>query len=231
MLKRSRMTGSRWARVMRDGNGDGGTGGGGGGGGGQSGGTTGTGAGGDGAGNQGNGSGAGTTDDRGYPANTPVAEMSAGQQAAYWKFHSRKHEDQLKGLGLTPGKESDELKDLRAAREELEKKRNAELSDVERLTKERDDLAAKAQTLELNKVRTDAAAEAKLPADLWEFITATDAATAKQQAEKLAERLKSTSQTSGFDQGHRPAPPAKGRDAGLAEAQRRFKKPANTTQT
>jgi hypothetical protein len=226
MLKRSRMTGSRWVRVMRDRDGDGGTGGGG-----QASGTgtgTGTGAGNDGAGNQGTGSGAGTTDDRGYPAGTPVADMAPAQQAAYWKFHSRRHEDQLKGLGLTPGKESDELKELRAAREELEKKRNAELSDVERLTKERDDLAAKATALEHSKIRTDAAVEAKLPSDLWEFITATDAATAKQQADKLAEKLKPSSNGTQFDQGHRPPPPAKGRDAGAAEAQRRFGTTATT---
>ena len=30
--------------------------------------------------------------DKGFPAETPVAEMTAEQQAAYWKFHSRKHE-------------------------------------------------------------------------------------------------------------------------------------------
>lgn len=33
-----------------------------------------------------------TSVDNGYPANTPVAEMTAEQQAAYWKFHARKHE-------------------------------------------------------------------------------------------------------------------------------------------
>ena len=30
--------------------------------------------------------------DKGFPAETPVAEMTDAQQAAYWKFHSRKHE-------------------------------------------------------------------------------------------------------------------------------------------
>lgn len=30
--------------------------------------------------------------DKGFPAETPVAEMTAEQQAAYWKYHSRKHE-------------------------------------------------------------------------------------------------------------------------------------------
>lgn len=36
--------------------------------------------------------------DRGYPADTPVADMTDAQQAAYWKYHSRKHENQLKEL-------------------------------------------------------------------------------------------------------------------------------------
>ncbi len=232
MLKRGRMSGARWARIMRDVDKDGG--------GAAAGGSTGTAtAAGDAAGSTGATGGqaqatgaAGSDADRGYPASTPVAEMTAPQQAAYWKFHSRKHEDQLKGLGLTPGKESDELKALRAADEELRKQRDAQLSDVERLTKERDEAAAKAAALETDKVRTSAAIAAKLPPDMWEFITADDAATAKQQAEKLAERLKSTTTgTSGFDQGHRPKLAAKGRDAGLAEAQRRFAKPAKTTQT
>lgn len=30
--------------------------------------------------------------EHGYPDNTPVAEMAAEHQAAYWKYHSRKHE-------------------------------------------------------------------------------------------------------------------------------------------
>lgn len=40
------------------------------------------------------GSDAGADDakDRGFPANTPVAEMSAPQQAAYWQHQARKHE-------------------------------------------------------------------------------------------------------------------------------------------
>lgn len=30
--------------------------------------------------------------DKGFPENTPVAEMKVDQQAAYWKYQSRKHE-------------------------------------------------------------------------------------------------------------------------------------------
>ena len=36
--------------------------------------------------------------DLGYPANTPVAEMTAEQQAAYWRNQSQKHEGRYKNL-------------------------------------------------------------------------------------------------------------------------------------
>ncbi len=34
----------------------------------------------------------------GFPVNTPVAEMTPTQQAAYWKTQARKHEDRVKGM-------------------------------------------------------------------------------------------------------------------------------------
>jgi hypothetical protein len=41
--------------------------------------------------------------DKGFPAAVPVAEMTAEQQAAYHKFHSRKHENAVKAYGgVTP---------------------------------------------------------------------------------------------------------------------------------
>lgn len=45
--------------------------------------------------------------DKGFPADTPVAEMTPEQQAAYWKFHSRKHENTVKSQS-----DYDELKAL-----------------------------------------------------------------------------------------------------------------------
>lgn len=33
-----------------------------------------------------------------FPANTPVAEMTAPQQIAYWKHHARKHEQRVQGM-------------------------------------------------------------------------------------------------------------------------------------
>jgi hypothetical protein len=40
-----------------------------------------------------------TDEDRGYPLATPVSDMSAAQQAAYWKAQSRKHEERAKERG------------------------------------------------------------------------------------------------------------------------------------
>lgn len=41
--------------------------------------------------------------DTGFPANTPLEQMTGEQQTAYWKHHARRHEDRVKALGnLTP---------------------------------------------------------------------------------------------------------------------------------
>lgn len=62
--------------------------------------------------------------DRGYPANTPVKDMTLEQQNAYNSFHARKHEDRVKALteafgeDLTPEK----LADLKKERDELKSK-------------------------------------------------------------------------------------------------------------
>lgn len=196
-------------------------------------------AGGQGAGQQGGpaaggqgGTGSDTDADRGYPANTTVADMTVAQQAAYWKYHSRKHEGALRGLGLTAGNETTELQELRAAQAELKKRQDADLSDVERLTKERDEFAVRAQELEVAHIRATAAAVAGLPADMAQFITAVEADKAKEQAETLKARMAPAGPAGGHDQGYRRQPPVTGAAAGLAEAQRRgFVKPAQNTNT
>jgi hypothetical protein len=178
------------------------------------------------------GSGAGTDDDRGYPANTPVAEMTPQQQTAYWRYHARKHENAYKGLGLTPGQEAAELQRLRERDAALKEREDAELSDVERLTKERDEFAVKAQELEIAHIRTNAATAVGLPADMAQFITAVEADKAKEQAETLKARMAPPGPAGGHDQGYRRQPATSGGAAGLAEAQRRgFVKPAQNTNT
>lgn len=54
--------------------------------------------------------------DRGWPADTPVKDMTPEQQAAYHAFHARKHENRVKEYGdLTP----DEVKKLKKDYDEL----------------------------------------------------------------------------------------------------------------
>jgi hypothetical protein len=60
----------------------------------------------EGAGDGGAGGGDQNGGDTGFPANTPVKDMNAEQQAAYWKHQSRQHENRWKAYGddMTPDK-------------------------------------------------------------------------------------------------------------------------------
>jgi hypothetical protein len=70
---------------------------------------------GDGTGNAGgDGSGSGSSD-KGFPENTPVAEMTDAQAAAYWKDKARKHENTAKARA-----DYDQLKARAARADELE---------------------------------------------------------------------------------------------------------------
>lgn len=74
------------------------------------------------------------TPDLGFPKDTPVAEMTAEQQAAYWKHRSRTHEDRNAAWQkVTGGKTADEIK---AEREELERLRNEQRTESEKAIEE-----------------------------------------------------------------------------------------------
>jgi hypothetical protein len=77
--------------------------------------------------------------DRGFPADTPVAEMTDKQQAAYWRYQSRKHEGQAKSSA-------------------------AELADLRPKAKQYDDLAAASRT-EHERALDEAKAQARAEAD------------------------------------------------------------------
>lgn len=83
--------------------------------------------------------------DKGFPAGTPVAEMTAEQQVAYWKDKAQKHEGRNTGLlKVTGGKYGD---DLKAELDELAKFREAQMTDAEKaVSKARQDGLAEAQT-------------------------------------------------------------------------------------
>lgn len=103
---------------------------------------------GDGGGDSGDG-GAGSGDDkaggsdasRDFPANTPVANMTPEQQAAYWRTQAQKHEGRNKDLlAITGGKYGDELKNVldageQARRDKLSADERA-LEDARRTTRE-----------------------------------------------------------------------------------------------
>lgn len=56
-------------------------------------------------------------EDRGYPENTPLDDMSLEEQVAYWKHNSRKHEGRVKAFGdITP----EALSDMREKSEKYE---------------------------------------------------------------------------------------------------------------
>lgn len=113
------------------GSGDGGSGGG-------TGGSSGSGGANGSSGTGGSGSGDGG-EDLGFPKDTPVAEMTDKQQAAYWRHQSKRHESRATGLSkLTGGKTAEEI---RAEQQELEGFRNASRTDSERAAKEAADKA------------------------------------------------------------------------------------------
>lgn len=68
--------------------------------------------------------------DLGFPSGTPVEQMKADQQAAYYRHQARKHEDRNKDiLKLTGGKYGD---DLKADLEELATLRQSRMTDGEK---------------------------------------------------------------------------------------------------
>lgn len=114
--------------------------------------------------------GAPAVNEHGYPDATPVAEMSTAHQAAYWKHHARKHEATAKAAP-----DAAELERLRAAETELNTRKAAEMSDVERVQAEKATAEADAAT-----ARTEAAQATRkallLEVAISKNLTATQAA-------------------------------------------------------
>ncbi|GGX26991.1 hypothetical protein [Streptomyces chryseus] len=124
----------------------------------------------------GGGGGGGATppavNEHGYPDNTATAEMAPEHQIAYWKHHARKHETRANSAP-----DAAELERLRAAEAELATRKAAELSETERLQKERDDAAALAAT--------NAATAAAATAELLRIKVAADKGLTVAQAARL----------------------------------------------
>jgi hypothetical protein len=176
---------------------------------------------------------------RGFPEGTPVAEMTSEQQVAYWKHHARTHEDRNKAFGgLTPeqvaemkakldkaeaeaGTETE--KAVRAAYAEAEQKIKAELQPQFVAWAFRAAVGDRMPEADLSELLEDM--------NLNNFLTAdgsVDTAKVKARAEKIAPAKGSTTRPgpSAAGNGARPVGTVSGKDAGLAEAQRRgFVKP------
>ncbi len=71
-----------------------------------------------------------------FPANTPVAEMTAEQQAAYWKHQSRRHESRAKAFGDLSPERLAELREKAARQDELEHELSSEADKRERAARE-----------------------------------------------------------------------------------------------
>ncbi|MGW1553915.1 hypothetical protein [Streptomyces sp. NPDC002346] len=109
----------------------------------------------------GGGGGGVAVNEHGYPDNTPTSEMTPEHQAAYWKFQSRKHEQRA-----SQAPDAAELERLRQADADLKARQASELTETQRLQKERDDAAALAAT--------NAAAAATATAELLKFQVAAE---------------------------------------------------------
>lgn len=66
-------------------------------------------------------SGGGGGNDLGFPAETPIAEMTDKEQAAYWRHHSRQHESKYKDL--LGGRKADEVKNDLAEMEKIRREK------------------------------------------------------------------------------------------------------------
>jgi hypothetical protein len=110
---------------------------------------------------------------------TSPAEESQARESVSLETH-RKVQNEAKNL----------RERLKAFEQAEEARKQAEMSEIDRLKAQFADMEKKAKTLEVQSVRTRAAAKFSIPEELQEFLTAEDEAGALAQAEKLAAKLK-----------------------------------------
>ena len=167
----------------------------------------------------------------GFPANTPVKEMTPEQQVAYWQDKARKHEDRVKAFG---GKTPEEIAQLQT---ELDAARAASQSAEEKAIQDAKQEGRSEVLGILANERVTTAIERALqgrevdPATLLtldrsQFIDGDKADMAKITAwvnENTKEKAKPTANLSRF-QGQHEQIETTGRATGEAEAERRFGK-------
>lgn len=114
--------------------------------------------------------------DKGFPDNTPVVEMSAEQQIAYWMHKARKHEDRVKALN------PNEIEQLRTKAAEFDKLTDAQKSEVEKARERAEAAERKAAEIETRAIRAEVAAAKGVPVELL-------AGTTKEEMEAAADKL------------------------------------------
>lgn len=86
---------------------------------------------------------------RGFPAETPIEQMTAEQQAAYWKFQARKHENEAKSRA--------DYDQLKAASEELAQLKAANQTEQEKaLNEARDEARRQGEVIGAERYLKDA---------------------------------------------------------------------------
>lgn len=204
------------------------------------------GAGQSGSGDQGTGGRSNATDgqgnDLGFPAETPIAEMTDKQQAAYWRHNARKHETTWKSVaGDRP------LADVQKDLQELGEIRRSQQTPADQALSERYDQgknegikAARtetATTLFRGALETAGVAAAEIDdlvsnLNVANFVTDSGVDTTKIRdfARKFTPAGRDGNQQRGRDFGGGPRREGQERrgDRGRAEAQKRHPKPSNT---
>jgi hypothetical protein len=173
-------------------------------------------------------------EDKGFPADTPVAEMTDAQAAAYWKHQARKHENTAKSRS-----DYDDLKKKAAEADKLRKAAETEAEKAIREAREAGEAeAAKKAAPKLVAAEFRAAARGLLDRDqiddlledlnLEKFLTDTGEVDVD-KVEKRVKALAPKKDESGkrrmpdLGQGKRQSGSERGA-AGLAEAEKRFAK-------
>lgn len=86
------------------------------------------------------------TPEKGYPEGVPIADMAEGEQLAYWKQQARRHESAAKAAP-----KPNELRELRAAKQKLDKVVADQMSEQEKAVAAARDEGRQAALTEANE--------------------------------------------------------------------------------
>jgi hypothetical protein len=186
------------------------------------------------------------TEDKGFPDNTKVEDMTVEQQAAYWKYHSRKHESRVSALGNLTPEDVQALRDKAAQFDAAEAEKGTDMEKAVRSAYEQAEKAvlakiqpqlvtAEFRAAAVGRIDNDRLASILEPLDLAKFLAAdgsVDTAKVSSYVNGIAPAMGSSTAQPPFPslgQGQHTAPPTVPGAAGAAAAAKRFGKPASPT--